>query len=154
MAYTKIVFENPKTGQIKEAPVGFSWTTFFFGCLPALFRGDFKWAIIMFICLICTLGFSGFVFMFIYNKLYIKELIGSGYKAKSIGVGTMDQASVKVGLDIPLWEDSFVKKPAQEDWNQFMDRAKRNGLSPTRQEQLDREQSPSEKPPIGALSTE
>ena len=26
MAFTKIIFKNPNTGAIKEAPVGFSWT--------------------------------------------------------------------------------------------------------------------------------
>ena len=27
---------------IKQAPVGYSWTTLLFPTLPALFRGDFK----------------------------------------------------------------------------------------------------------------
>ncbi len=101
MAYTKVVFENLKTGQIKEAPVGFSWTVSFFGFFPPLFRGDWKWAIIMFLLAFITLGLSGFIFMFIYNKLYIKDLIGSGFKAKSVGLGTIDQVSQKIGINIP-----------------------------------------------------
>lgn len=104
MAYTSIVFKNPHTGAMKEAPVGFSWTTLFFGFFPALFRGDFKWAIIMFILSMITFGLSGFVFMFIYNKLYIKDLIGAGYKAQSIASGDMSLASAKIGMQIPMLE--------------------------------------------------
>lgn len=104
MAHTTIIFENPKSGAIKEAPVGFSWTTFLFGFFPALFRGDWKWAGIMLLLLLVTFGLSGFVFMFIYNKLYIKDLIGAGFKAKSIGSGNMDYASAEIGMEIPLLE--------------------------------------------------
>ncbi|WP_023604286.1 hypothetical protein [Aliivibrio logei] len=101
MAYTKLIMENPNTGQIKEAPVGFSWTVFFFSFFPALFRGDWKWAIIMFIIASLTMGLSGLVFMFIYNKLYIKDLISDGYKVKSVGIGTIEQVSAKVGFNLP-----------------------------------------------------
>ena len=104
MAYTNIIFENPHTGAIKAAPVGFSWTVFFFGFFPALFRGDWKWAAIMLFLALGTLGASGFVFMFIYNKLYIRDLIGSGYKAKSITSGNMNEASEKIGLQVPSLE--------------------------------------------------
>ena len=104
MAFTSIIFKNPNTGAIKEAPVGFSWTTFFFGFFPALFRGDWKWAIIQFILAMITMGLSNFVFMFIYNKLYIKDLIGAGFKAQSIASGDMNYAGAKVGMDIPLLE--------------------------------------------------
>ncbi len=101
MAYTKLVMENPNTGHIKEAPVGFSWTVLFFGFFPPLFRGDWKWAIIMFLLAMITMGLSGLVFMFIYNKLYIKDLVGSGFKVKSVGMGTIDQVSQKIGLNLP-----------------------------------------------------
>ncbi|MBF0342234.1 MAG: hypothetical protein HQL95_14910 [Magnetococcales bacterium] len=101
MAYTKVTFENPHTGAIKEAPVGFSWTVFFFGFFVPILRGDWKWTIIMLLLLLITLGLSGLVFMFIYNKLYIKELIGNGFKAKSATVGTLDQISLKLGLQLP-----------------------------------------------------
>lgn len=78
-------------GVIKEVKVGFSWTTFFFGFIPALFRGDLKWALIMFILQVVfgtfTFGLGsaviGLVFSFIYNKLHIKELIEKGYSPVS-----------------------------------------------------------------------
>lgn len=104
MAYTKLVMENPNTGRIKEAPVGFSWTVLFFGFFPPLFRSDWKWAVIMFILAFITAGLSGFVFMFIYNKLYIKELIGSGFKVKSVGAGTVEHVSSKLGVELPALE--------------------------------------------------
>jgi hypothetical protein len=75
-------------GGLKEVKVGFSWTTFFFGFFPALFRGDLKWAAIMFVASaavgVFTFGFGawipGIIFSFIYNKMYIKELLEKGYR--------------------------------------------------------------------------
>ncbi|WP_169085691.1 DUF2628 domain-containing protein [Paenibacillus sp. PL91] len=74
-------------GGVKEVKVGFSWTTLLFGFFPALFRGDLKWAVIMFIISaavgVFTVGFGawipGIVFSFVYNKIYIKELLEKGY---------------------------------------------------------------------------
>jgi hypothetical protein len=100
MANNTIYFENPHNGQLREAPVGFSWTVFFFSCFPPIFRGDWKWFIIMFILAILTAGISGFVFIFIYNKLYIKELISSGYKVKSIEKGTIEDLSFRLGIKL------------------------------------------------------
>ena len=81
MAFATINLE--RDGLIKEAPVGFSWTTLFFGFFPALIRGDMKWALVMFAIGFFTLGFSSFVFCFIYNRLYIQSLIENGYKVKN-----------------------------------------------------------------------
>jgi len=104
MAYTSIIFKNPNTGSMKEAPVGFSWTTFFFGCFPALFRGDLKYGLLQFVIAIITMGFSNIVFGFIYNKFYIKDLIGQGFKAQSIASGDINFASAKIGMQIPMLE--------------------------------------------------
>ena len=102
MAYATLLMENPLTEQMKEAPVGFSWTTFFFGFFPALFRGDFKWAIIIFLLALITVGLSGLVFMFIYNKLYIKDLIADGFKVKSIVNSNADQLRTRLQMDLPM----------------------------------------------------
>lgn len=79
------------TGATIETKVGFSWTTFFFGLFPALFRGDIKWAAIQFMIAVLvgsiTLGigapFVSVVFAFIYNKIFIKEMMIKGFKPAS-----------------------------------------------------------------------
>ena len=81
MAFATVNLE--KSGLIKQAPVGFSWTTLFFGMFPALFRGDFKWTLIMLIVGFVTVGLAFLVFAFIYNRLYITSMIESGYKIKN-----------------------------------------------------------------------
>jgi len=107
MAYTSITLENPHTGAIKEAPVGFSWTVFFFNFFPPLFRGDFKWAVIFFLLAMLTMGLSAIVFMFIYNKLYIKDLIGAGYKIKSFkDEASKQEVAAKLNMPLPLLDNN------------------------------------------------
>ena len=80
MAHTFVTFNNKTTGQIREAPVGFSWTNLFFGFLVPLFRGDWKWSIIQCIIACFTGGLSILIFPFIYNNLYIQDLIKDGFE--------------------------------------------------------------------------
>lgn len=79
MNFKEITLTNELTGQYKTAPLGFSWTTFFFGCFPALFRSDWKWALIQLALSFVTLGLSWLVMPFIYNKLHIKDLLNKGF---------------------------------------------------------------------------
>ena len=67
-------------GQLRTAKVGFSWTTFFFGFLVPIFRGDAKWAVIMFIASIFTLFLAQIVLSFTYNGTYVRELLSKGYR--------------------------------------------------------------------------
>ena len=75
-----IIMKNKLTGEIKEAPLGFSWTTLLFGVFVPLIRGDFKWFVIFFILAVITLGLVWFVVPFVYNKIYVKELIYNGFR--------------------------------------------------------------------------
>ena len=88
--------KSPATNQFKQCKAGFSWTMFFFGFWVPLFRGDWKWLIIM--LLLDLIGIFTFgvvtavaniVMSFLYNKLYIQDLITNGFKPN-------DQASVNI----------------------------------------------------------
>ena len=66
-------------GMVKEAKVGFSWTNLFFGAFVPALRGDWKYAAIMVVCSRITCGLSTLVFPFVYNKMYIKDLLMKGF---------------------------------------------------------------------------
>lgn len=58
----------------------------------------------MFLLAMFTFGLSNLVFMFIYNKLYVRDLIGAGFKAQSIASGDLNFASSRIGMEIPRLE--------------------------------------------------
>lgn len=74
----RINMKSP-VGIIKQVKLGFSWTMLFFGIFVPLVRGDFKWFLIALLVSAITCGIAWFVFPFIYNKIYIKELIEKGW---------------------------------------------------------------------------
>lgn len=84
---TKISLKQKSTGLTKDGFIGFSWTTFFFGMFPALFRGDFITfigAFVIFVILaLATFGVGAWIAMiiwaFMYNKYYTRKLIEKGY---------------------------------------------------------------------------
>lgn len=76
----KATLKNTQTGETKVVKVGFSWTTFFFGFWPAIFRGDWLWAVILFVLCWLTVGIAGIIMAFVYNQIYIKRLVEQGFR--------------------------------------------------------------------------
>jgi len=101
MAYTTMTMENPHNGHIKQAPVGFSWTVLLFGFFPPLFRGDWKWVVILLILALLTWGASNVIFAFLYNKIHIRDLIGAGFAVKSVEAGSIDDVAAKLKMELP-----------------------------------------------------
>lgn len=101
----RIALKHKETGLVKDGFYGFSWTTFFFGFFPALFRGDFITFIggfvISVIIAIVTMGigafFIGVVWAFMYNKYYTRRLLERGYV---LAGGESDNALAAAALGI------------------------------------------------------
>jgi hypothetical protein len=108
----KLAMENPNTGIIKRAPVGFSWTTLFFGGFPALFRGDLKWFFIQLLIACFTGGLSNLVFAFIYNKTFVQKLLEKGFKVKDVEGGTLEDAKKKLSINLPRFETAPATQAA------------------------------------------
>ena len=109
MAFATIKLKS-KNGSIKEAPVGFSWTVFFVSWLVPLSRGDWKWAIIIFVPIFLTFGLSSILFAFIYNRTYIEGLLKQGYTIKSYsGDKKLIEASAQINLSNSSGERSSHK---------------------------------------------
>lgn len=87
-----------KNGIVKEAPIGFSWTTFFFGFFPTLFRGDFRFFWIQLVANFFTFGFATFIFMFMYNKWSLKNRVEKGWTATSVKHGDVADVLATQGI--------------------------------------------------------
>ena len=88
----KFLMKNAQTGETKQGILGFSWTTLFFGFIPALCRGDFQTAFLIFgldvalffaapnfifYFIICNL--PQFIYAFFYNQVYTQNLVDKGF---------------------------------------------------------------------------
>jgi hypothetical protein len=76
---TKIMLQHPATGVTKTGFYGFSWTTFFFGGIPALFRGDIIIGLVVVVLNFFTAWIAGIIWSFFYNKHYTIKLVEKGY---------------------------------------------------------------------------
>jgi hypothetical protein len=100
-----VMLKHRDSGLIKRGYYGFSWTTFFFGFFPPLFRGDFLTFIGAFVVLvilgIVTFGSGAaiamFVWAFFYNKYYTRKLLERGY-AFADSEGTVAEAKHRLGV--------------------------------------------------------
>lgn len=78
---TRIGLKHKESGIIKDGYYGISWTTLFFGPLPALFRGDLANAIIIMISNVGTLGLAWlFYWPDAYNRKYTLKLLENGWE--------------------------------------------------------------------------
>lgn len=128
---TEYKMTNLATGEVKTGFVGYSWTTLFFGPLPALFRGDYitfiGYAVIASIISVATYGvgiiLGSLVWSFFYNPYYTKKLVNSGFKFSIDEHGAQDAAS-ELGLDPKLvcdgaslisQKDAYMHKPRDID---------------------------------------
>jgi hypothetical protein len=103
MAFDVLKLKNPTTGEIKSAPVGFSWTTLFFTFFPAFIRSDWKLGVIQLVISFFTANVSALVFAFIYNKLHIKDLIfSSGFKVVGSEKGDLQKVANTLGIELPM----------------------------------------------------
>ena len=102
---SRINMKHPETGVTKDGFYGFSWTSFFFGGFPALFRGDFVSAavvIVLYVVLaVVTVGIGSailcVVWAFIYNKRYTVGLLEKGYQFNDIPE-RVAEAKAKLGV--------------------------------------------------------
>jgi hypothetical protein len=97
MAFAIITLKHPETGVIKEAPVGFSWTMFFFGIFVPAIRNDWQWFFIVLAAAICTLGLSNMLFAFFYNRVYLRNLLEKAYQLLSPGNTAWERIDAYVG---------------------------------------------------------
>ena len=113
MAFATIQLKN-KNVAVREAPVGFSWTTFFLSFWVPLTRGDWMWAIIMLVAVFITFGIAGILFAFIYNRIYIEGLLKQGYSIKSFAGDKKEiegSAQIKLGNSVSENSPSKTTSP-------------------------------------------
>lgn len=102
MAFTKLLMEDPQTGAQKEAPVGVSWTVACFGFIPPLLRGDIKWGLIILAFWLFSAGLTNIIFMFLYNKLFIQELLAQGFKVRALDEARRQDVLNNLGMKLPM----------------------------------------------------
>lgn len=85
MAYA--VLTLAKGTEVRQAPLGFSWTVLLFGGIPAAFRKDWWWFAGLSLAGVASSGITSVIAAFFYNKIYARNLINNGYKVTQIPAG-------------------------------------------------------------------
>lgn len=96
MAYATMTMTNGV--ETKQVPLGYSWTMFFWGCIPAFMRQDWLWAVGLLGSCFLVGPLATIVCSFIYNKAYAKGLFEKGYKVSQLPAGyTEDHVKAYLG---------------------------------------------------------
>jgi hypothetical protein len=88
----KLKLKNQNTNQERNVPIGYSFTTFFFGLIPSLLRGDIKFAGSYFLGLLIVFFLPFFVLILApvaaatFNRVHIQNLRSQGYEIVSDSV--------------------------------------------------------------------
>ena len=99
---TQTVLIHP-AGSTKTAYTGWSWTVFFFGPLPALFRGDLKYFLILIVGHLVlsatTFGIGNIILTIAaavkYNEWHSSSLIEKGYRSQETILRDVEAAPVR-----------------------------------------------------------
>ena len=100
MAKTKVALYHRESKKLRLAPVGFSWTTLFFGLCPQLFRSPRAWLLTLAMTIVVplTTGAGNIVFAVFANQLYIKTLIRKGFRLRNIPPDQLEEVLSKIGI--------------------------------------------------------
>lgn len=104
MAFTKLIMKNKNTNDIRNAPVGFSWTVLFFSFLVPLFRKHYSAVVLWLVFSVLTFGIALLFFPFQYNKEYIRHLVKKGYVVRHSEV-PVDILESKLKMTLPALEE-------------------------------------------------
>ena len=93
-----VMLKNPRTGLVKKGFYGFSWTIFFFGGFPYLFRGKLAMCLAMIVVQWITCGIGTLIWAFFANKSYTAELVERGYEFADLeGINSIARAKLGIG---------------------------------------------------------
>lgn len=104
---TAVNMKHPTTGVVKTGYHGFSWTSLFFGGIPAILRGDLVIGLLVLVVFILLGVFSfsigslvvGFIWGLIYNKNYTQRLLEQGYQFDD-DAATVVEAKRALGIPV------------------------------------------------------
>ena len=79
MAHSTLIMENPNTGEMIRAPVGWSWTSLFFGVIVPFIRQDWIGGFVSLVLTLFVAGAVNIAMAFMYNRYYIGAKVKEGF---------------------------------------------------------------------------
>ena len=79
MAHSTLLMQHPVTGESLSAPVGFSWTSLFFGFVVPAFRQDWWVAIVTMLLTVVFMAVVNVVMAVAYNRWFVSRMLRQGF---------------------------------------------------------------------------